>query len=549
MRATLSTLTTNLEKKICSLREDVQRINDLVPNSMGKERKMALAPSLARLEAKKQQLRQTQREVGLRGWAAPIKFLKDLFEVRHVQREHNRSEQIFDAPEEQAALAARIAAHNQYVTNERGRLNAVMQKMKYHEIEHATIVRFSQGVNEALIAVVGDAWRASDFSEQFLGISAQLETGDVSGAMSRLPSLVFQRQPSKPIYERLVKEANDKRDEAYTKYAGVAASGAYNEIAANSIELARNALRGEPARQLGEYVHAADQWQVLSALLTDPRNLNTDALWAIYWAMFQCGALAVPSSLAHGDAHEDVITGKLTGLIDHWLSDWAKKHISRLGYPDIQAHLGILEIASTKEEARLGADIGLIVDLDIGDLSCRKIALFQVKKAKQGYANLNSVSRQLLKLASQPKMGYYLFYHQSPPPLHSPSPTVCSARTLVDSVTKTNVATDANYRRVNVRTLGWDWASFVSFGLCQAASDLGESFVTPDDALDILGGGDTRNLPRYLHIIAIADGPRITALRGKVDKYYDSVMKVDKRYDRGRHNSREIDEGGRSARM
>ena len=144
---------------------------------------------------------------------------------------------------------------------------------------------------------------------------------------------------------------------------------------------------------------------------------------------------------------------------------------------------------------------------------------------------------------ARPQIGFYLFYHQSQYPLRSPAPTICSAQALADSVIDAGKQLDASYLPMNVRSLGWDWASFVSFGLCEPASSLGASFDTIDDALATLGEGNQGHLPKYLYVISIADEPRVLELRQKVHEHY--VDRIDRRKER-RHShslqkSREID--------
>lgn len=342
-------------------------------------------------------------------------------------------------------------------------------------------------------------------------------------------------------YDRWYQEAANVRQKAYSKYSGMAASGAYPEIVGRSIQLTRGVLHEKPLRAVKSHLHTADQWQMLSALLANPRVFKVDALWAVYWSMFQCGEWAA-ASLSETEVHEDVFTGKLTAQIDRWLADWATERVRQFGYPDTQSYMGTLEIASTDEETRLGADLGLIIDINIGGLTCRKVALFQAKKTKHGVADVGSGSGQLSKLVARPQIGFYLFYHQSQYPLHSPAPTICSAQALAECVMKGGKSMDATYLPVNVRSLGWDWASFVSFGLCQPASDLGETFCSVDEALSLLGDGSQGHLPKYLHVIAIADEPRVLALRGKIHEHYlDTIKAKERSYARSRKKSHESD--------
>jgi len=202
--------------------------------------------------------------------------------------------------------------------------------------------------------------------------------------------------------------------------------------------------------------------------------------------------------------------------------------------------MGTFEIAGSREETRLGADIGIVVDIDIGGLVCRKVALFQAKKVMNGLADIGSTSAQLAKLSARPQTAFYLFYHQATHPLRSPAPTVCSAAALAECVTNGGRGLDAGYLPVNVRALGWDWTSFLSFGLCNADTDLGESFSNAEEAVALLGEGDPRHLPKYLYVIAIADEPRVMELRAKIQEHYLESLTMEKT--RHMDKSREIDD-------
>jgi hypothetical protein len=212
--------------------------------------------------------------------------------------------------------------------------------------------------------------------------------------------------------------------------------------------------------------------------------------------------------------------------------------------------MGTLEIASTSEETCLGADIGLIIELNIGDLVCRKVALFQAKKSKHGVADLGSNTGQLRKLAAQTQMGFYLFYHQLLDPLRPPAPTVASARALEERAIELGKSRDATSLSLNVRKMGWDWASFVSFGLCQPNSPWGEPFNTAADALDKLGGGNPGNLPKYLHLIAIADEDHVSALSEQIRQHYRQPTRALTRDSRAdQHKGRDIASRGHSMGM
>jgi hypothetical protein len=423
----------------------------------------------------------------------------------------------------QTLRTADLDNHNNYVADERARLVRVRLELDALKAKRAVATQFQKEVADAIAAARSNGWAANAFPANFREMARQVYARDLSGASKQLSTLVFQRKPSTSAYEQWEREATDIRTKAYTNHAGMAASGSYPEIAARSIDLAKGALRERALQLLGALPHPADQWQVLSALLVDPRQLQTDALWAVYWSMFQCGQW-MANALFEADAHEDVFNGKLSAQIDRRLSGWAAERVRQFGYPETTSYMGTLEIASTTEETRLGADIGLIIDLNIGGLVCRKVALFQAKKAKVGVANVGSDTAQLPKLAANPQLGFYLFYHQLLYPVHPPAPTVASAHWLAQLVSQSGRPVEAASLSLNIRTSGWDWASFISFGLCDPGSPWGESFVTTSDAFDILGGGDQGHLPKYLHVIAITDEPSVMELRAQIGEHYREVV-------------------------
>lgn len=531
----------DLTTRIALVGHDIDRIENLTRLSEGEERSKALAESLASLTQAERLLAEIRKTDGFGGLRTPIETLRHWRAVKRARSAHEIAEAAFAAPETKAARNTRIANHNHRVDSEHTRLPGLNRQKDLLKIEQSAIDQLHRAAVDAIRAARDSGWLAQDFSERFRRLASLVENNDINRATAWLSTLVFQRRPTDSLYEQWHREANALRSKAYHQYAGMAASGAYTEIAQHSIQLAAPTLRKQTTAALTAHAHPADQWQVLSALLASPQQFRTDALWAIYWAMYQCGQW-VADAASESDAHEDVFTGKVTAQIDRWLAGWATERIREFGYPEVRSYLGTLDIASTIEETRLGADIGLIVDLNIGDLACKKIALFQAKKSKHGIADVGSHAGQLSKLSSRPIAGFYLFYHQSTYPVMAPAPTVCTAHELADKVTQFGKDVDAVHLPLNVRTMGWDWASFVSFGLCNPDSQVGQSFDTVEEAIAALGNGDARHLPKYLHVIAIADEPRVMELRTKVHEYYlDSVKAMAKVKEKNRHLSRDRD--------
>jgi len=531
----------DLETRIALVERDIQRIGALTRLSEDDERSQTLTESRTSLTQAERLRAQVRETSGFGGLRTPIETFRHWREVKQARAAHATAEAAFDAPDAKAERDARIADHNHQVHLERTRLPSLNQQRTFLKSEQSAVDQLRNLAIDSIRAARNSGWLAPDFSQRFLRLAALVENDDIDRATVWLATLVFQRRPPDSLYEQWHREAVDLRTKAYQQYAGMAASGAYTEITQHSSQLAVPTLRKEATATLATYDHPAHQWQALSALLADPRQFRTDALWAVYWAMRQCGQW-VAEAASESDAHEDVFTGKVTAQIDRWLTGWATERISQFGYPEVSSYLGTLEIASTTEETRLGADIGLIVDLHIGDLVCQKVALFQAKKGKHGFANVGSNSGQLSKLAKRPSTGFYLFYHQSTYPVIAPAPTVCTAHELADEVTRLGKEVNAVHLPLDVRAMGWDWASFISFGLCHPGSQVGESFSTIEEAFTALGNGDARHLPKYLHVIAIADEPRVMALRTKVHEHYlDSVKAMAKVQGKDRHLSRDRD--------
>lgn len=528
-----------LAETIESLDRDIDHVKSLTRLSEDQERSKALAKHLAQL-TRTEQLRTEVRESGglLR---RPFKTIKYWQAHKDARSAYASAEADFDAPNKKAARDARIAEHNRQVEAEHNRAQGLKQQRALRNAAQLAIAQFRTTAADAMRAAGGRGWLAKDFPQQFRRLGSFVEGNDIAGANECLASLTFQRRPVDSLYENWKREAETVRIKAYEQYAGMAASGSYTEIARHSIELAAPLLRKQARDTLSRFEHPADQWQAISSLLADPRRFKTDALWAIYWAMYQCGQW-VAQAASESDPHEDVFTGKMTAQIDRWLAGWATKRIREFGYPEVRSYLGTLEIASTVEETRLGADIGLIVDLNIGDVVCRKIALLQAKKSQDGVSNIGSDRRQLSKLSCRQNAGFYLFYHQSTHPVMAPAPSVCTAHELAEEVTQLGKDIDATYLRMNVRSMGWDWATFISFGLCNPNSHIGQSFDTVEEAFTALGNGDARHLPKYLHVIAITDEPRVKELRTKLHEHYiESAKAMAQAKEKERHLSRDSD--------
>ncbi len=512
-------LTAAKKSEIYAAETELRRINALLKVSEEGEREKYLAPFLSAVEAEQSRRDDLIAESRFSVLLAPRARWAARRQVESAKIELARARERFSSQELSDARARRIRLHNANVDSECAKTSSLLKRLAEVRAELASVGLFESEAVTALVAARTNGWKHSSFLPMLVDVRVLLEQDRASDARDRLRLLRFQDRPTAAVYERWLQEASTIRQTAYGSFGGMAASGAYPIVSSDSVPLMQSALRTEDARLVAACNQAADQWQMASGLLADPNRFRNEVLWAIYWSMFQCSQW-VAANLKDSDAIEDVVTGKLAASMAHFLAAWGRPRVEQLGYPQASAFLGTLEIAGTREETRLGADIGFVVDIDVGDLVCRKVAIFQAKKTRNWIADIGSQSEQLSKLSARPCGGYYAFYHQAAYPLQPAAPTVAKAADLAATVMSSNRDIAAEHLNVRVDAQAWDLASFVSFAICNPDSQHGEPFSSPDDMLSVLGNGDPRNLPRYLTLIALSDAPRVESVRAKIAQRY-----------------------------
>ncbi|WP_148278573.1 hypothetical protein [Burkholderia sp. KJ006] len=538
----LQTLKQQLSSQYRQMAQEITAIEKLKLVDHSSMRQEALKTQLAALQWSQRNLNDVRREGSWYGLRTPLLLAKALKTANRARKDLQLADEAFEASQTRHARDEAITRHNDQVRNALARLDGCRKARDAYENLAKLVEKFHTEATAAIDAATGSGWISKDFETRFRLIVKLIREGKISHGKSELPLLRFQVKPSDTIYEAWRDEAVTLRSVAYETYLGMSATGAYGDIVQKSINLARTSLRNSAAQTLRSDDHTADQWQHLSSLVTDPRNFTTDALWAIYWSMFQCSQWAT-RALSESRPHEDIFTGKFSAQIERYLADFGAKRLAKFGYPSARSYIGTWEIASTRSETALGADIGVVIDIDIGPLQCRKVALLQAKYATNGRANIGSETGQLPRLASQPSKGFYLFYHCSEGPIHSPAPTVCSALELRDHIRSMGKSPDAASLSIGIRELGYDWASFVTFGLCQPQSALGVSFEAAEDALVTLSDGHPDHLPQYLYVIALSDDSRVEVLREKIHERYREVALV-KQKGYNQRNEKTIDRGG-----
>jgi len=526
LSAYIGTMITTLKQKITESEQEIKDIDSLTPLLAATERSKALRPTQERLQAHQLDVDKLAEEYYGFGWLFNRKNTKAAQALRDAaMKHHNQVIADWNAPGAQAQLTKKITQDYQNVRARKDEKPVIERKLAGSKQLLKAFEVFERASNDALSAASGKAWLAGTFTATLSQIEGLVRQDQVSNATALLGTLVYQKRPTDTDYDTLQNEAERIREEVYRDHYGVPVTGGFGEIVGASAKLAAANMESPWDSQLLSHTEPAIQWQELTQILTSPLTFSIDVLWSIYWAMLQCED-QMAKFLSSAVVKEDPLNGRFSAYVDSWLSQWASKQIPKFGYPASQSYLGTFHLAGTPEESRVAADIGLIISLNVGGLVCRKVALLQAKRAKDWVADVGSKKGQLTTLSSQELTGYYLFYHESPGfKLAPPVPTVSSALALQSLLVAANRGTLGKKILLDVSKSGWDWASFITFGLCDPVSAVGQSFDTIDHAFQILGNDETGELPQHLFLLAIEDEGYVRDLQLQVRARYPSVDK------------------------
>jgi hypothetical protein len=526
LSAYIGTMITTLKQKITESEQEIKDIDSLTPLLAATERSKALRPTQERLQAHQLDVDKLAEEYYGFGWLFNRKNTKAAQALRDAaMKHHNQVIADWNAPGAQAQLTKKITQDYQNVRARKDEKPVIERKLAGSKQLLKAFEVFERASNDALSAASGKAWLAGTFTATLSQIEGLVRQDQVSNATALVGTLVYQKRPTDTDYDTLQNEAERIREEVYRDHYGVPVTGGFGEIVGASAKLAAANMESPWDSQLLSHTEPAIQWQELTQILTSPLTFSIDVLWSIYWAMLQCED-QMAKFLSSAVVKEDPLNGRFSAYVDSWLSQWASKQIPKFGYPASQSYLGTFHLAGTPEESRVAADIGLIISLNVGGLVCRKVALLQAKRAKDWVADVGSKKGQLTTLSSQELTGYYLFYHESPGfKLAPPVPTVSSALALQSLLVAANRGTLGKKILLDVSKSGWDWASFITFGLCDPVSAVGQSFDTIDHAFQILGNDETGELPQHLFLLAIEDEGYVRDLQLQVRARYPSVDK------------------------
>lgn len=511
-------LSSMVEQLKC-LRSQVRTIEALTKTCEQDLREDALATALS---SRRQAETARQASKSLPWWAL-LRRYSAWDNLRLAQKLYAQAGRAFDAPDAVRQRQVEVEAQHALVDTEKSALptlNADIGELA----KQAHAMRELLGLlAPALLALRGEGWLAPSFDSVLAQATHLAMAGDYAEAAAKVGQLQFQRVPTCEAYLDLQQQAESVRRGFYAVHHGIPATGALPSIVSGSADLAKDSLTSTCASLLASYTQPGEQWQALTLLTCSPCSFKVDVLWAFYWAMLQCEQ-QMAAYLEQAFSNEDPLNGRFSQMLESWLGGWFRERLPAFGYPLGESVLGTLQLSGSPEESRLGADLGIIVSLNVGGLQCRKAILLQAKRASLGVANLGSTKEQLPTLANRPGVGYYLFYHQAPN-LAPTVPTVASAtalRQIIEAEGKRDVK--SQYIPVDVRATGWDWASFFTFGVCNAQSAIGEQFTTPEEALRILGNDETGELPKYLFVVAIDNDGYALQLRDRVRQHYQDLQ-------------------------
>lgn len=351
------------------------------------------------------------------------------------------------------------------------------------------------------------AWLARDTEARMTNASQFARGGRWDQVAKIFQGLRFQIPPSE---RKLTEWASERRklvSRIVNQRSGFSATAAFPGLIDPSLTLAKGRCHADAWEQAVDcYLESPDRWHALPACLLTPGALIEPTQWVLYWA-FLIESQGFAESASAAISHEDVLTGMLTQALKGQLENATKTRLLNLGYPQAKANLSFLQLAGLQSEFKTGADIGLVIQINVGDFSVNKVALLQAKVSIDGTADIGSKPSgphkltQLQKLTDA-KRDFFLFYHRTEGLSPAALPTVTSVNHFVSSRKMT--ANDLAKLSVSVKTRlqGWDLASFIAFGLCTPANSMGKDVPVGSDPLEALMAGGRDFLPAYMIVVS-----------------------------------------------
>ncbi|GMV27626.1 MAG: hypothetical protein AMXMBFR58_36570 [Phycisphaerae bacterium] len=239
-----------------------------------------------------------------------------------------------------------------------------------------------------------------------------------------------------------------------------------------------------------------------------PSNYEPSSFWALFWAMAKAEHEFRRRYIPFW-SNEERLTGhfvsQMMERVEEFASPW--RSLATAGAGDVHCRIWYADTATARRESITGADLGLVVHGKIpGRSDYFKVVRFQAKKVgSKGKAMIDL--DQVERLIETDYLGYYLFYHPLDPNNWCPAPTVRSATQFkhqLDEAKKKQgeepkgkpgsqssqtifgkrVGEPDSYGKTSadVRDGGWDFATFVTFGVADPAAEHGVLCDDPREA-------------------------------------------------------------------
>jgi hypothetical protein len=166
------------------------------------------------------------------------------------------------------------------------------------------------------------------------------------------------------------------------------------------------------ARQLRGHHHLTpdERYKVIFRRLAKPSSFSERAAWTIFWTFANACDSIVQS--AHADDQEPELNGMLIKAIE----DGCRRFLPRANRakPVDCIAVGLLNLAKLGNEARMGADFGIAIEVEVGARKYFVVSHVQAKRARSSRVDVHrkaGISTQVEKLAERDS-GRYLFYNQ-----------------------------------------------------------------------------------------------------------------------------------------
>lgn len=457
-------------------------------------------------------------------WGKPIAKFQANREVIAASRVLAEQQDIASSPSETALRARQVTLHNDHVAE-----MALQRKQVSQTIEEGTKWLTTSRNLQAQLSLLKqtllrNGWVSNNTAAVLDQMHDKLIQRDVLAAFQEAKKLTFQVMPAPQKITQWVGEAQHFLKQARSEGGvGFTALASFGAIVNDATALVLAGCTSPVRQAVLQDLEPVDRWYHLADQLTRPEHVVHWLQWAVYWACFQT-AQRFAKDMSLSEAHEEHSTGAFLHSFRTEVERWAGPRIDDMGYPQVTSFMGTLALGGSAAEASLGADFGIIVEINVGGLVVRKVALVQGKVSKNGMANIGSPPSgpqkltQLQKL-NDPQRDFYVFYHRGLRQASVPWPTLNRVSTLVSPATDLQ----AGSIKVPTRERGWDWPAFIAFGLCSDTSGVGRQLKDDEDALDVLSGGHRQLLPSRLIVVAAGGGNYSLDLQQRVHQHYANV--------------------------